>query len=256
VTADRDPAGVRAKSRSSRPDVVRALLRDRPAFHLQGEAHWGATPQTLEAIRALVRPGDATIEIGVGASTVVFASQGAEHTAVSPDPEEHRRVREYCHEIGVEDDHLRFVLGHSDDVLPSLLGYERTLDLALIDGAHSFPFPELDWHYVSRALKIGGTLIMDDIPIPAVSEVFRHMRLEPHWRLVGLLDDRAAAFRLLAAPPPEVWMNQGYNRAYPDFGFAALPRRLRLRAAFKSHALRHGLAQRFPALSALYKRLR
>jgi predicted O-methyltransferase YrrM len=240
----------------SQPNIVQMLLRDRPAFHMGGEAHWSAMPETLQAIRASVKPGDSTVETGVGASTVVFASAGAEHTAVSPDPEEHNRVREYCRRIGVTDSGLTFIAGLSDDVLPSLLDHDRTLDVGFIDGAHSFPFPELDWYYITRSLKIGGRLLMDDITIPAVTEVFHHMRLEPHWRLESVLDERAASFTLLAPPPTgDTWIYQRYNRRYPDFSFAGLPERLRLQATFRATQARHGLVRRYPLLRSVYKRL-
>jgi len=240
----------------SQPNIVQLLLRDRPAFHLGGDARWNSLPETLEAISASVKPGDSTIETGVGASTLVFASRGAEHTAISPDPEEHKRVRDYCRQIGVQDSRLTFIAGLSDDVLPSLLSHDRTLDVAFIDGAHSFPYPEIDWYYITRSLKIGGTLLMDDITIPAVAEVFRHMRLEPNWRLQGVWDERAASFTLLAAPPPgDPWSDQKHNRGYPDLSFAAPPERLRLSVAFRAARLRHALARRYPILSSVRKRV-
>jgi len=241
---------------TSKPDIVQLLLRDRPAFHRGGDARWDSLPETLEAIRAVVKPGDSTIEIGVGASTVVFTNGGAEHTAVSPDPEEHERVREYCRQIGVDDSRLTFTVGFSDAVLPTLLGHDRSLDVAFIDGAHSFPFPALDWYYVTRSMKSGGTLLMDDITIPAVTQVFRHMRLEPNWRLEGILDERAASFRLLAPPPPgDDWPEQKYNKGYPDFSFAALPDRLRLEVVARAAKLRHGLGQRYPVLRSIRQRV-
>lgn len=237
-------------------DIVQRLLTDKPSFHLRGEARWDALPETLEAIRRSARPGDSTIEIGVGVSTVVFAASGANHTAISPDRAEHQRVRDYCHRIGIDDSLLKFVVGLSDDVLPSLLGRDRTLDVAFIDGAHSFPLPVMDWYYVTRSLKIGGKLLMDDIPIPAAAQVFRHMRLEPNWRLDGIFDDRAAAFTLLAPPEAEDnWSHQPFNRHYPDFSFANLPKRLRLRTAFWVKQMRYAAAQRHPGLRRIYKRV-
>src|ERR1700760_1621919 len=106
--------------------IVERLLADRPSFHAGGSAHWASLPETLHAIRNSVRPGDVTIETGVGASTVVFAAAGASHTAISPDPDEHRLVRAYCQRIGVDDGQLTFIGGPSEDVLPSLLGREPT----------------------------------------------------------------------------------------------------------------------------------
>ncbi len=73
---------------------------------------------------------------------------------------------------------------------------------------------------------------MDDIPIPAVSPLFRHMQLEHNWRLEGLLDNRAAAFTLLATPEAEDWPGQRFNAGYPDYGYIDLPTRLKLKARF------------------------
>ena len=181
-------------------DIVQRLLTDKPSFHDAGRPAGMLFPRPCEAIRRSAKHGDATIEIGVGVSTVVFAASGATHIAISPDPAEHQRVRDYCQRIGVDDSRISFVVGLSDDVLPALFGRDRTLDVAFIDGAHSFPFPVMDWYYITRSLKIGGKLLMDDIPIPAAAQLFRHMRLEPNWRLDGIFDDRAAAFTLLAPP--------------------------------------------------------
>jgi hypothetical protein len=237
-------------------DIVQRLLADRPSFHLSGEARWDALPSTLKAIRGCVRSGDTTFEIGVGVSTVVFAASGAIHTAVSPDPAEHERVRSYCRENGIDDSRLTFVTGLSDDVLPSLLSRDRTLDVALVDGAHSFPIPIIDWYYVARSLRVGGKLFLDDIPIPAVAQVLRHMRLEPNWRLDGIFDDRAATFTLLAQPDPrDDWLGQPFNAGYPDFSFARVHRRLSLVAAYRFTQLRREVGQRYPGLRRVYKRL-
>lgn len=241
---------------ASTSDIVMRILADKPSFHLSGTARWDALPQTLEAIAGSVQPGDSTLEVGVGVSTVVFAASGASHTAISLDAIEHQRVREYCQRIGIDDKRLNFVVGMSDDVLPRLLTCERTLDVALIDGAHSFPLPVVDWHYVMRALKIGGTLLLDDIPVPAVMQVFRHMKLDPNWRLDGIFDDRAAAFSLIATPEAEDdWRRQPFNTGYPDYSFAALPRQLRLESEYRLSQMRHKLGQRYPSLRRVYKRL-
>jgi Methyltransferase domain len=235
-------------------DIVQRLLTDKPSFHLDGEARWDALPGALEAIRSTVGVGDSTIETGVGASTVVFAACGANHTAISPAPSEHQLVRNYCQQIGVDHSRINFIVGLSDDVLPSFLGRDRTLDVAFIDGAHSFPFPEVDWYYITRSLRIGGKLLMDDIPIPAVAQVFRHMRLESNWRLDGVLDDRTAAFTMLAPPEPELWSRQPFNKGYPDLSFVSPPKRLRLKAAYRVQQMRRSIGQRYPSLRRIYNR--
>lgn len=234
-------------------DVVQRLMTDKPAFHLNGEARWDALPGTLRWIHDSVRTGHATIETGVGASTVVFAAAGAKHTAISPAPAEHERVREYCEAIGVDHSQVTFVDGLSDDVLPVMLGKSRTLDVAFIDGAHSFPYPEVDWYYITRSLKVGGKLMLDDIPIPAVAPVFRHMQLEPNWHLEGIFDDRTAAFTLLAPPAPEDWSGQPFNKHYPDLSFISQPRRFFMKTDFHATQLRRAIGRRYPSLRRVYK---
>ena len=237
-------------------DIVQRILTDRPSFHEGGEARWDALPQTIDAIRRSVKNGSSTLEVGVGVSTVVFAASGAVHTAISPDPVEHTRVREYCRRIGVDDSRLSFIVGFSDDVLPRLLSRERTLDVAFVDGAHSFPLPVVDWYYVTRSLKIGGRLFMDDIPIPAAGQLFRHMALEPNWRLDGIYDGRAAAFTLLAPPRTgDDWSHQPFNKGYPDFSFAGQPQRLRLVTSYRLREARRGLGSRYPVLRRIYRRM-
>ena len=236
------------------PNIVQQLLADKPAFHKGGTWRWDALPGTLEAVRRSVRPGNVTLEVGTGVSTVVFVAAGARHTAVSPDPTEHQLIRDYCKKIGVDDSNLEFLVGLSDDVLPSHLTSERTLDVALVDGAHSFPFPVIDWHYVARALKVGGKLLLDDVPVPAVRPVFRHMTLESGWRLDAIFDNRAAEFTLLREPAPgDEWMDQPFNREYPDYSFASPPSRMRLSAEYRAQNMRSALGRRFPALRQFYK---
>jgi hypothetical protein len=208
-------------------DVVAKLQADQPRFHVGGTVRWDSLPETLRLIDRTVRDGDTTLETGCGASTVVFLAGGAHHTVISPNKDEHDRVRDYCRKIGLNDSRLTSIAGSSDEVLPELCR-DRVFDVAFIDGAHSFPYPEVDWHYVTRALKVGATLVIDDVPIPAVIPLFKHMSVEPNWRLEAILDDRAAAFSLLAPPAPEDWSVQPFNRHYPDCSFAPLPLRARL----------------------------
>ena len=236
------------------PNIVQRLLTEKPSFHLGGSAHWASLPDTLNSILAAVKPGDTTIETGVGASTVVFAAAGARHTAISPDAQEHELVLEYCRRIGIDDSRLTFIADFSEDVLPSLLSRERTLDMAFIDGAHSFPFPEVDWCYITRSLKPGAKLVLDDISIPSVAPVYRHMSLEPTWRLDGILDNRGAAFTLLAPPrSDDYWQGQKMNADYPDFSFAAPYERLKLTSAHRVVEIRRSVARRSPALARIYK---
>jgi hypothetical protein len=234
--------------------VVELLVRERPSFHLGG-AVWNALPETLSLIARYVRAGDRTVETGAGASTIVFAATGARHTAISPIADEHARIRAWCREHEVDDGNVSFVVDTSDRVLPAMT-QDETLDAAFIDGKHSFPHPVVDWHYITTALKAGGVLLVDDLPIPAVGPVVRHMLVDPAWELLELADNRAGVFRKVGDPEPgDDWEAQPYNRGYPDFGFLPVAERVPLQAR---HAIRQGrreLGERVPALRRAWQRM-
>ena len=90
--------------------------------------------------------------------------------------------------------------------------------------------PAIDWYYVFRSLKIGGRLLLDDIPVPAVASVFHFMQSEPNWRLDSIHDQRTALFTLVSEAAPEDWTFQPFNRRL-DFAFAPFPDRVRLHTA-------------------------
>ena len=241
---------------SAAADVARRLVRDEPSFHLDGHRVWNALPGTLEAIARMVRPGDHTLETGAGASTVVFAAAGASHLAISPAADEHQRIREYCRTIGVADDTLDFAVGASSVVLPRLPG-DVVLDAAFVDGRHSFPDPVVDCFFAAAHLRVGGLLMMDDVPIPAVRVMYEHLLGAPEWELVEVVDNRAAIFRKLAEPDPDDnWRRQPMNRSYPDYSFVELRERVGLEVGAWAAATRRRLGDRIPALRRIRNRLR
>jgi predicted O-methyltransferase YrrM len=237
--------------------VAERLVRERPAFHegAGGELEvWHASPRTLELIARHVGPGDRTLETGAGASTVVFAAAGASHLAISPHGGEHERIRAWLRAAGVDDGGLRFVAGYSDRVLPGL-ELDGPLDVALVDGKHSFPHPVVDVHYVSGRLRVGGVLIADDAPIPAVAVALRALVEAPEWDLLEVVDGRAAALRKLAeAPGGDDWPAQPFNRGFPDWSFLPPARRAELVARHRAKQARGALGRRLPALRRLARR--
>jgi predicted O-methyltransferase YrrM len=191
--------------------VVELLASAEPAFHHDGERDqvWSARRETLAYLASVTGPQDRTVETGAGASTVVFAASGALHTAISPQAREHRAVERWCAAHAISTQRVTFVEGYSEQVLPDWYP-ERPLDVAFVDGKHSFPYPILDWHYIGDSLGVGGLLVLDDVRAPAVEVLCRVMLADADgWRLEASLDGEAAAFRRLAeAPPGDAWQQQ------------------------------------------------
>jgi hypothetical protein len=212
-------------------------------FHAGGTQSWITGRSTISLLHQLVRPGDRTVETGAGASTVTFAELGAVHTAISPSPDEHEKIRIHCAAIGIDTSRLDFISESSDIALPRLVARGELVDLVFIDGKHAFPLPAVDYNYANRLLRPGGILIMDDAPIRAVKMVCGFLSESPHWKYLATTDDRTLAYRKLGeAPTEDDWMEQPMNRVYPDFWFLPTPRRVYMTArAAGSHIRRQVL---------------
>lgn len=143
-----------------------------------------------------MQPSMTTLETGSGASTIVFAARGSAHTAISPAPDEHARIRSWCAEHQISTDRLRF-LPESSDVALTGAWTPEPLDLVLVDGAHLFPLPALDWFHTARHLRVGGRIVLDDAFLPSVHMVVRFLRLSPSWAFEGAISYRTVCFRKL-----------------------------------------------------------
>lgn len=189
-----------------------ALLRDAPAFHT--DEGWNpvslqASDEVLRLLAHTVRPGMHTLETGAGMSTIVFAGAGAEHTCITPAGDEVQRIRAWCGAHGVDLARTTFHVERSEIVLPRL--DPTPLDVVLIDGGHGFPTPFIDWFYVAERLRVGGTLVVDDVHLWTGAVLRDFLAAEPCWLLRDHFTERAAVFEKTAELPalPE-WTHQPY----------------------------------------------
>lgn len=239
--------------------VIAELARTRPAFHrsAQGEAtDWGVLPGTLSLIATHIRDGARTLETGAGASSVVFAASGAFHTVISPIADEHQAVCAWCMERGIATDRLVFKAESSAE--GDALRRSAELDVVFLDGRHSFPAPMVDWHYAANALRVGGVMILDDVPIPSVGLLHRFMSDDAGWAVLGGADNRAVAYRKLAEMNEgDAWRDQRFNRKWPDYSYLPLGPRISAAAAWKSRLARAALMKRMPAsVQVIVRRVR
>jgi len=166
------------------------LMQERPKLHSAHDGttatesavyDWSLHPMVLQWLIDHLRPGFRTLETGCGYSTILFALCGCHHTVVSPFPDEHRCISEWCQKHGVSVDTVNFLAGPSDRELPALT--RSPLDLVLIDGDHAVPAPLIDFHYTSDCLVKDGFLLVDDVQLPSVQQLSDFVDAEtPRWK--------------------------------------------------------------------------
>ena len=218
--------------------VTDALRAAPPGLHGTGE-YWGLAWAALEWLERNVQRGWSTLETGAGASTVVFAAAGAIHEAVTPDPGEEDRIRRRCRELGVDDSSVTFRIGPSDEVLARWEA--RPLDLVLVDGAHGFPYPILDWWHIAPHVRSGGTVLLDDAYLPAVSAIVDFARASDAWRVEEAASFRTARLTKLTDEPPPFFAGADAARGRMRFAYLPPHRRVGASARQRLFSTRAGL---------------
>ena len=162
--------------------VVERILADPPVVHQNVRGRpgvWSTDTDCYHFLAEQCASGSRTLEVGIGLSTVLFASLGSEHTCVTLLEEEATRVRAHCATRGIDDSRLDIVVGRSDEALPALR--PGPLDLFFIDGAHGFPAPLVDFHFGARWLRRGGVVVADDLGLPAPWLLADFLDLHDQW---------------------------------------------------------------------------
>jgi hypothetical protein len=189
---------------------VEEALRDPPQTHPDAPGGVWSTDRWCYDFVADNLPEEArTLETGCGVSTVLLAQWSAEHVCIVPDADEERRTREWLDAHGLSQNGLRFEIGPSDTVLPSLEA--GPLDLVLVDGSHGFPAAIIDWYYGCGMLRRGGIAIFDDVNLKPVGlGLARFLDADPRWQRLQSSWKWAAYRRLADGPLREDWLKQPF----------------------------------------------
>jgi predicted O-methyltransferase YrrM len=176
-------------------DPGESLLPEAQARSLaaSGLTCYGLEKEVLRFIADSVEKGNRTLETGAGCSTLVFAARQTQHTAITPSETEIQRIREYAGENDIALTGVRFIPQPSELYLPGC--EESNLDLVLLDGKHSFPWPIVDWFFTGDRLKRGGLMLLDDVQIRSVAVLAEFIAAEPGWKLVRSFSDKTLVFR-------------------------------------------------------------
>jgi hypothetical protein len=163
---------------------LKTILSDPPKLHEnRGEliSDWKIDSMTCFELNSRLKPGLNTLETGAGLSTIIFAANGCQHTCIMPDKAQADRIQDYCRSANIDTSNVKFVIAKSSDIIHQLPRSE--FDLILIDGCHGFPSIFVDFYYAAKLLKIGGTLIIDDMHIYTCQLAARFIQSDPGWNV-------------------------------------------------------------------------
>ncbi len=146
--------------------LYQRVLVERPAVCLEVGMGFGVS--TLALLTGLAATGGHLISIDPKQQSV-FGGAGMEAV---------RRA-------GLADRH-RLVEARSDVALPQLVADGTRIDLAYIDGWHTFDYVLLDYLYIDRMLQVGGIVGFNDCEYPAVHRVIRFVETHRRYEEVDL----------------------------------------------------------------------
>ena len=156
-------------------------------------------------------PFQASVETGCGGSTIVLSHASDRHIAFAIEGTD-RTIGDLSQQEDLRAENVIFVEGETKDTLPRY-AFDGALDLVLLDGPHAYPLPQVEFAYLFPRIRIGGWLVLDDIQIPSVYELFRFLKQESTVRLEEVVV-RTAFFRRVSTAEhgPDGWTLQGMNR--------------------------------------------
>jgi hypothetical protein len=165
------------------------------------------------ALHGLVKRGpfESSCETGCGGSTIVLSNLSKRHVAFAIEGE-NRTITALRQHPDLRGEAVTFVEGESRVTIPGY-SFSGSLDLALLDGPHAYPLPQVEFAYLFPRLRVGGWLVLDDVQIPSVHELVRFLRGEKAVALEEIVV-RTAFFRKTqeGQAGPDGWERQGMNR--------------------------------------------
>ena len=173
--------------------------------------------QRMSELLSTMGPVNFTVETGSGKTTLLFSHASRRHVTFALDGGSGSisQVKK-CGLFNAGT--VSYEEGPSQIKLPAF-HFTEPIDVALIDGPHGYPFPDLEYFHLYPHIREGGYLLLDDIQIPNIDSMFRILKADEMWDLQEVIED-LAIFRRTAQPSVEPtedgWWKQGFNKAHFD----------------------------------------
>ena len=194
--------------------LVEKISRLPQAWHAGGTVN-AITLRTIARHAAALGTIEHSAETGSGRTTLLFSHLSADHRVFALD--EGDSVGAVRRSDLLKPGTVSFIEGPTQVTMP-LHAFPASLQLALIDGPHGYPFPDLEYWHLYPRIATDGLLMVDDILIPTIRRMFEVIRADDMFELLEVVDRNLAVFRRTTAPlidpNSDSWWLQGYNRAH------------------------------------------
>jgi hypothetical protein len=182
---------------------------------VQPDLH-GAGTVSAAALGAIAQHAGArtirySAETGCGATTLLLSHLSEQHTVFALDVG--GSVSNVRRSPLLREGVVSFIEGPSQRTLPQH-HFSEKLQLVLIDGPHAYPFPDLEYYFLYPHLDHGALLILDDIQIRSIHNLFEFLRRDAMFRLDEVVRSTAFFTRTDAPtfdPLGDGWRKQRYN---------------------------------------------
>lgn len=154
-----------------------------------------------------------TAETGSGKSSLLFSHLSFRHLVFAMD-DGNGSVRKVQNSPLLKAGVVEFIEGQTQRTVPAYT-FTHPLHVVMLDGPHGYPFHHLEYYYFYPQIVEGGILIVDDIDIPSIYDMYKFLKKDDMFELLEVVHT-TAFFRRTAAPLfdplADGWWLQGYNR--------------------------------------------
>lgn len=155
-----------------------------------------------------------SIETGSGKTTMLFTHLSKNHTVFALDNQ--NSVGVVKSSLLINEDSFHWINGPTQKTLP-VFEFDRKYQVAYLDGPHGYPFPDLEYYYIYPHIAKDGLLIVDDILIPTIHNLYKFIKQDEMFEEMEVIDTTAFFRRTDAEtfdPYGDEWWLQGFNKKH------------------------------------------
>jgi len=157
-----------------------------------------------------------SVETGSGKTSLLFSNISKNHYAFAVNYAD--SVSVVLNSPLLNKKSYNLIEGPTQKTLP-VYNFNYKIQLAYLDGPHGYPFPELEYFYIYPHLSANALLIIDDILIPTIYNMYKFIKADAMFEQLEVIGTTAFFKRTSTEtfdPYADGWWLQNYNKKkYP-----------------------------------------